>query len=981
MADSKQNAMHSMYDVKRDYVLSRVSILGVYQRYLGSEFQFNKNAKCPFHEEENGSFNVNEKGLWHCFAGCQGENGKRGGDMIGFVRKIEKVDYKGCLDLLWDMFCEPRIPDVKVESLCNNWDQYVRKLGWLEKNRKISRKIIKEYRCGISNDGRFVMVPYYNEYGVCTHLLYLNLFKNDGIKSFSHKEKKTKYENGRLWPVNVVKNNKEIYMMEGHADTLCALSHGIPAVTLGAASYRIKPQDFRLLAGKKINIVYDLDDAGNRGAEHIAMELTQRGYTNVKKLTLPLDEIGGKDFTDWCMEGTGSLATLAELADETEPFTPSEQQIVVPVKEKTELGKASQITFPQISPKKYFKKKFRSTVKIAGVDTKPLSVPKNIEVECLSATMRCMKRGCSIANTPGKKVAITFEKDDPESINYMGLPNAQVGSVIRAQLGLKRSCQIRWDVTEVYSAYKVLMAEPSLYDPSRGKNRQVKKLAGVVLDPNVEANINYDIEGYFCSEPKVQQLVGVITDHERAEGGLDDFVVTKDVVDSLQVFHEFGADFDSLLGFYEHMSRTVTGIKGRAITHMAADLVFHSPVSFYFQGKLLPRTSLDVMIYGDTRCGKNEIVESLRRYYRVGELISSNNATLVGILGGITKQSGYRGPAWGVIPSRHRDTVVIDEVKSIDRDILGKLASLRGDGVAQIQKDGWNEKVAASVGILWLTNPRHRNRPMNTFVFGIDALRYIWGDNKDISRLDYAHAVATEDVESAIINNGTKLEGDCEFPPHLCNMLINWVKSRTPEQVRFTKLAEQEILDAALAFSELYSPKGNLVMSSDFRIKLAKVSAAVAGRAFNYLGADGKAGEEDGSMLVVDHVCVETAKKFFRAIYDSDTMAYLQFSLTDQRRKKFEEGLIKAYFETTALKRIPYIEILEFFLDLREITAYDIGVLLNDRMEGDSILSLLRQNGAIYNIRRSYAKTREFNRWLRHEWSREDMKRRDQENL
>jgi DNA primase catalytic core len=50
---------------------------------------------CPFHSEKHPSFSVNEgKGLFYCF-GC-GE----GGDVITFVEKIQKVDFKGALHFL-----------------------------------------------------------------------------------------------------------------------------------------------------------------------------------------------------------------------------------------------------------------------------------------------------------------------------------------------------------------------------------------------------------------------------------------------------------------------------------------------------------------------------------------------------------------------------------------------------------------------------------------------------------------------------------------------------------------------------------------------------------------------------------------------------------------------------------------------------------------------------------------------------------------
>ncbi|MFC2082876.1 DNA primase [Candidatus Bipolaricaulota bacterium] len=74
-------------DVKE--IKARLDVISVISRYVtliksGSGFK----AKCPFHKDDTPSMTVSaEKGLWHCF-GC-GE----GGDVIGFVMKIERLSF------------------------------------------------------------------------------------------------------------------------------------------------------------------------------------------------------------------------------------------------------------------------------------------------------------------------------------------------------------------------------------------------------------------------------------------------------------------------------------------------------------------------------------------------------------------------------------------------------------------------------------------------------------------------------------------------------------------------------------------------------------------------------------------------------------------------------------------------------------------------------------------------------------------------
>jgi hypothetical protein len=64
-------------------------------------------ACCPFHDDENPSFNMNpESGLWNCFSGCGG------GSLVDFVRRKEPCDFKTAERLLDTKFMAYTIKDV-----------------------------------------------------------------------------------------------------------------------------------------------------------------------------------------------------------------------------------------------------------------------------------------------------------------------------------------------------------------------------------------------------------------------------------------------------------------------------------------------------------------------------------------------------------------------------------------------------------------------------------------------------------------------------------------------------------------------------------------------------------------------------------------------------------------------------------------------------------------------------------------------------
>ena len=59
-----------------------------------------------------------------------------------------------------------------------------------------------------------------------------------------------------------------------------------------------------------------------------------------------------------------------------------------------------------------------------------------------------------------------------------------------------------------------------------------------------------------------------------------------------------------LTEIYKDLTNNVTGIVDRQSLHLAYDLVYHSVLSFNFDGVLLKKGWVECLAVGDTKCGK-----------------------------------------------------------------------------------------------------------------------------------------------------------------------------------------------------------------------------------------------------------------------------------------------------------------------------------------------------------------------------------------
>lgn len=400
---------------------------------------------------------------------------------------------------------------------------------------------------------------------------------------------------------------------------------------------------------------------------------------------------------------------------------------------------------------------------------------------------------------------------------------------------------------------------------------------------------------------------------------------------------------------HEDLEANVTKIYQRRDLLTVFDLVSHSVLEFAFQGDLVRKGWVEALVIGDTRCGKSESVSRVLEHYRCGELVTGENATYAGLVGGMQQTQKTWSITWGKYPLNDRRMLVIDELSGLPQEAISRMSGIRSSGVAEIVKIQ-TERTLARVRSLWLTNPRGK-RPLAAFITGIHAIEDLIGHPEDIARFDCALTVATSEVPLSIINSSKRPKVKHVYTSELCNRLIYWAWSRKANQVQFTGAAEEACLTLATELSKRYVPP--LVEGAEQRIKLARLGVALAARLFS---------TENGRDLLVTPQHIEYVAEFLDTIYKKPSMSFDLYS-----RTKIGETELENQEEIRhRLNTLP-ADFRGLLADAPAFTNSDLQDFASlDREQAADLASFLVRKRAVRKGKFGYYKLPAFIKFLRH---------------
>jgi hypothetical protein len=835
---------------------------------------------CPIHEDPelsktpSASYNFS-KSIFNCFGGCGGmsfsrllnvcqeewpEDFPRGSSAPdsgprSSVRSINDAPSKRG-------DAQPLPTDEEVRSWVETLQRMPSMLAVMTANRGLSEATIEKYEIGWHKD-RFT-IPVRDADGVLQNVRRYKASING--RSVAAKDKMLNLQGhgeARLF-LPWMLSEPEVIITEGELDAIIGQEHGLPTMSHTAGASVWKSQWSPLFQEKTVFICYDVDDAGTAGALKVAAGISRYAKAvYIIKLPMP---VKGSDLTNFFVDQGYTAKDFRELMEEARlsPYgrkAARDRQGVEP----------KHVTLEHSLSTEHRGQPLELIVTVAGKVQPPYILPRKVHFMCDQSHSQAACAKCPMSSLGGDMVE-RIAKDDPFLLELIDSGKGAADTALKKRVNITSRCTVveiepedEWNVEE-------LIVLPSVYNRDEQTQTPITRKIYNVGEYATPVNTTSRLVGFNTAEPKNGRAVFQAYDSEQTKTNIDTFELTPELLEGLKVFQPKKNQpvLKKMGDIARDLEANVTKIYGRVPLHVAYDAVWHSVMDFRFKGVLLGKGWLELLVLGDTRTGKSEAALRLSDHYNAGVMKSCEGATFAGLVGG-AEQAGTKSwmVRWGTIPLNDRRLVVLDEVSGIaDKNIMEQMSSVRSSGRAQITKIV-SQETSARTRLIWIGNPVDGTtlRHMNGAIEGIQKLVK---NPEDIARFDLAMAVASDEVESDLINSTSPPEVKHIYTSELCSALVSWAWSRKAEQVIWNTGTEDYVLRVASEMGERYVPEPPLIQVENARVKLARISVAIAARVFSC--------DKSGQNVVVGNEHVDAARDLLDTLYGAERFGYRRHS-------------------------------------------------------------------------------------------------------
>lgn len=546
----------------------------------------------------------------------------------------------------------------------------------------------------------------------------------------------------------------------------------------------------------------------------------------------------------------------------------------------------------------YINTKIRTSIHVSAVAGRPYGIPIKGKIKCqpdpeLKICYRCPN---NLEGARGE-LEFTFSADDRESLSMIGVNDNIRKSTIRTKAGVPVKCYRNEIEVSEYSNLEEIQVTPTIGnrsayeaayetddDEERKKQHQHVVEVAYHMGHGMRPNKKYVIDAMVAVHPKDQRVTFLFDKKRASQDDIDQFKLTQELYRKLKVFQvrEGQSIHEKLVEIHRDFTANVHQIGGRFDLSIGVDLCYHSVIGFKLDGMPVNKGWFELLIIGDTSTGKTTLVKRMMNHFNLGELISGENSRRTGLVWASVQAQGQWILHWGKIPQNDRRLLVIDEFSGIPPEEISKMTDLRSEGIAYGGGINASHETQARTRLILITNPRDNRGAMEGFSFGIVAVNNLFNDIADVRRVDLAIAAAKKEVDTEQLNKRwDQVDMPHTYTSDLCRNLVMWAWSREPHQVEWSRDAENAVFKHAKIIGDTYECDIPLAERGDIKLKIARISAAVAARLFST--------DQDAKRLYVNKEHVDYAVNFMDQLYRKGSMSYFEYARKFQQNNNFTQ--------------------------------------------------------------------------------------------
>lgn len=821
---------------------------------------------CPFHDDADPSCGVNLKTNGFACQAC-GEKGS-GVKLLARIRGITEDEQRA--DLVARYGDDPSDEVVQPEFVAEyqlhlqvkgaSQSQLLAKLS----ARGITEAMLREYRIGYDPKTKRITVPIYGAGGDCIAIKgYL-----PGAPSKDKFKKLHGSKGAKLFPMAQLGYDR-IVVCGGEFKAIYVASllneHGIGAIcsTGGEKSKAWLRDHLMTMDGKKVWVMLDIDDTGEKASRDLATLMTLYAES-VHRVEIPLDpkEYPHGDVNDW----KPSAHTLLRFLEETPRWNP-------PLVEARNWGGSEEpvaVTLHEAYGSEHSGDRWLvEGVVIGSIAGTSFQVPKTVCTSCAKDQgFACA--GCQLYQVDNAVVDVPPES--PGILNMVGCRDEKaLREAVKLSLNVAKSCtSFDFRTIEHQDAQDILVTDQ--------RTAVKSQYPAVFVGRGLELNHEYRITGR--THPRMHSLraTACISRAEMDGHSLLSFELTEANAEELKQFQPVEWTLESLTekldSLYSDLENNVTNIYQRRGMHVAIDLAYHSVLQFSFDDQPT-KGWVEVLVIGDTGQAKTHACDRFREFYGLGDKLDCERISTVGLACTTQQHDGKWFTTMGKFPIMDGQLLTLEELKDAPTDVFARITEMRSSGKMISDKAGDHIEAPARVRLIVNSNMRSKLE-ISELRYGVSAVLDVIPDPADVRRFDLTLILAAGEVDEAEVN---RPRSEREAVPHrfgkaMCRNLVLWAWRRGPKHVQFEPTATEAIMREASRLSSKYDSSVPLCDGGTMRLKLARLSTALAARTFST--------DEQHEVVIVRPCHVQYVVRYIESVYDAPAFGFDEYSRSKQ---------------------------------------------------------------------------------------------------